>query len=330
MNKILVITLLSLVLQTTAAQTLVLRNSRTVNHQALQSIKLSLVPPSGYVTLPDDRGFFKQGSHPENGDPQIVVAKFLVDFAYLRQSLDTVSNTTGKTEVDLVLDNTKHFNGLWFKKVYEINGSLVTSLTLAFGNTFYAYLVTGFFNSTNAATESDIQQAMRSAYIDMAGYTTASSSRTTTLVATRGQHVNISGTPFKVAEQPTDDWTIYTLDGNYPPQVSDHSQFQVNRNSALVSGAFQLSYSTDLLNANSGLTGLSNIHHSLVNIDGLSGIEITADAKSTESGNPDVSVIQLTLFDSALQNVWVIAGVSYRTDPNMIPAIRSISATFKK
>lgn len=313
------------------AQPIIINNVRTNAHVPLPSKKLSLVPPPSYIPLPDDAGFFLQGTTPENGDEQIKVSKFLIDFTIIKQNLQ--SSAPG---VDVVINN---YSGIWIKSKENIEGRVFTSLTLGFGNNAYSYVIVGVFPSENTTIETKLQKAVQSAYVDTFGYsiaparinniqkrfTEAKKAFETKLVSRF--KIDLSGTPFKPAEIVSSDHIIYTLDGAYPPFATDKSQMEIKYTSATVSENSYLSYSTQFLNTNSGFNTVTGISSTTIEINGLKGIEITANAIYASPSAP-IKVYQLTLFEE--HGVYSITGISHQNTTDMIDMFKKAAKTFTR
>jgi len=313
-------------------QTIVINNTRTASHLALAKFKLSLVPPAGYAALPDDAGFFLQGTNPEDGNEQIKVSKFFLDFQTVKQSL--LSSGTAFTDVSI-----NSYEGVWIKTTENVQGHVFTALTLGFGNSSYSYVVVGAFPSDNASIEAKLTKAVQSAYVDTFGYSrpVLKSSKVVQQFAAAQKsrqakfdarfHVDVSGTGFMLAEIVSNNHFIYTLDGAYPPVAVDKSQFDLGYSSATVSENSFPTYSSQILYTSTAFNTITNLQSSPTTINGLKGIEIVADAKFVTSNSP-IKVYQLTLFES--NGVYSLTGIAYNGTVATLDNFKKIAKTFSR
>lgn len=312
------------------AQTIVINNTRTPAHVPLPKNKLSLIPPPNYLPLPNDAGFFLNGTSPDNGDEQIKVSKFFLDFPTVRDGL--LSSAPGHTAVKI-----NNYDGIWIKSTENVEGSVFTSLTLCFGNAAYSYVIIGEFPSTSTTIEAKLQAAVRSAYVDTFGYSNVTARvrnqarRFEQAASTFNERVrskfrvDLSGTDYKPAEIISDDHIIYTLDGAYPPVAADKSKIEIKNVGSTVSESSWATYSTQVLGSNSDFHTVSGATSNAVEVNGLKGIEIVANAIYASPAKP-VKVYQMTLFET--NSVYTITGISYQNAPEMIEVIRKIAKTF--
>jgi hypothetical protein len=335
MTKLLIILLpLFLFKRESTIPPVVISNLRTPQHVAMPNIKLSIIPPTNYVPLPNDNGFYKRGGDPAKGDEQIKASKFFLDFQTVKASLLLDAQGSSTTEIQI-----NNYEGIEIKTSKTENSITFTSLTLAFGNSTYSYVVVGVSPSSDPTIEGILKKSIETAFVDTFGYPSAKfkikqSGKSPPANFTRKlspleslAKIDVTGTGFKLAEIINDDLIVYSLDAAYPPVATDKSIVQLKRVSATVSQGSYMDYSKQLLNTYTEFTDASNVVQTNYTVNGLNGIETICDAHST---NPtaNAQIYQVTLFDG--NNVFVILGISFLKDSDMLNKFKMIAKTFSK
>jgi hypothetical protein len=311
-------------------QPIIIHNTRTAAYVALPKFKLSIVPPAGYDPLPGDSGFFRRGTNPENGGEQIKATKLFLNFSEVKQSL-VASGSGSATDVEI-----NSYEGVWVMKSETVEGQALTSLTLAFGNTTYSYIINGFLPSQDQGVERTLTQSIRSAYVDTFGYSqkTKNAAAAKKLNAAQNKfaasfsgrfQIDLAGTGFKEAEVINDEHLIYTLDGAYPPVNDDKSSIDLRYLQGIVSEQSFLEYANLMLNNNTEITSAKVYGQNPVVINGLKGIELKADANYHNTAVP-VKVYQVALFDAV--GVYLFTGIAYSNPDQTITTFEKIAKTF--
>lgn len=307
----------------------VIQNTRTDLHVPLTRMKISLIPPANFQLLPNDSGFFRTGSNTASGGDQIRVLKLFIDFSQIKRPL---IDSAGAIAMDVTINN---YEGIYIRKAETIEGRTFTSLTLGFGNKAYSYVIVGVTQS--AASESALKRSVQSAYVDTFGYEATNSSmlskrsagalnRFQTKFESRFR-IDLSGTAFRQAEIITDNHTIYTLDGAYPPIIDDKSFIEIQYIAATVSEPSHVDYAKDILTNRPGIRQASNLQDTTVRIDSLPGVDLVADAINVETSSP-VKVYQSTLFGDG--GVYIITGLSYMNQISAIDLFKRVAKTFRR
>jgi len=299
----------------------------------MSKLKLSIIPPTNFDPLPGNDGFFLHGSDPNLGAPQIKATKFFLGYPDVKTSL---LSDLGDASITEVLIN--NYEGIEIRQTLTEEGRSFTSLTLAFGNSTYSYVIVGVFPEPSTKIETIIKTSIETAYVDTFGYrqkqvsSNKVSNKGTSAGNQKGQlaafgTIDVTSTGFLLAEIITDDEIAFTLDGAYPPMATDKSLLFLLRISATVSDESHIEYAKQIIMTNQNILSSSNYAHSNISIDGLMGIETTCDAKATN--NTDlIKVCQVTLFDK--DEVYVVLGISYLKDTDMVNKFKTVAKTFKK
>lgn len=304
-------------------QPTVINNTRTAVHKPLVRLKLSLIPPANYDPFPNDSGFYLKNTRPDLGQEQIKAEKLFLNFSTVKSSLLSGGGNFEELQIN-------HYDGVWLRKTETVEGHALTSLTMAFGNRTYTYLLIGVFDSDDNAIAAKLRQSMLSAYVDTFGVQVAKNKgnqASSTAFLQPKFKVDVTATIFKLAEIISDDQQVFTLDGIYPPITADKSKLDIRTTAGTVSEPSYETFSEMILTHNADLSNVAGIQKTSVQVNGLKGIEIVANATYNETLTA-AKIYQVTLFDQ--NQVFTITGIDWQNGQAKLEVLRKITTTFQK
>lgn len=319
------------------ADPIVVNNTRGPGYIAIPDIRLSLVPPSGFTFLPSDDAFTQGGEPVNTARYAIRTAKIGLDYNLVK---DSITKNVPTNAVQYYLIN--NYNGVMTTRSVVVGTVNINLYTLAFGNSYYTYIISGYCPASDAPTSSLLQPAILSAFVDTLGspMPAVAQARRIGRVAVQGSalkvtppapgfSLDLSATSFKLASAIGPLFAYYTQDGVYPSLKADKSFLRVYSMTASVTTEGQSDFSQAMLNNYSEFTTTANVqvHPTSVATDGLSGYEVTCTA--TDATGQPVQVYQKSLFDG--DTVYLLAGVYYPSaGTDLMPVFKTIFSSFKR
>ena len=319
------------------ADPIVVNNTRRAGYVAIPDIRLGLVPPPGFIFLPADDAFTHGGLPVGSAQYVVRASKINLDYNLVKDSI-TKNVPAGGIQDYLI----NHYTGVMTRRSVVVGAIKINLYTLAFGNGYYTYIISGYCPVADAATSGLLGRAILSAYVDTLGSPLPAPVQTKrgmrmalqerslrAVTPALGFNLDVSGTAFKPGSVIGPLLAYYTQDGVYPPLMADKSFLRIYSMTASVAKGGRADFSQAVLNNYSEFSGPADIQvqSSGASTDGLSGYEVTCRARDV--AGREVQVYQQSLFDG--DTVYLLAGVYYPSaGSHLLPVFKTIFSSFKR
>lgn len=292
-----------------------INNELTSKHVNVEGTQVSLIPPAGWTHANNFNGFQQTGSN-----SSIMVTKFKGEYAVMSEAFTTEALKTRGVILDKKITLTINERPVTFfiarQFAYQ---TMFGKYILMFGDGESTFLINGMFPlDFEKELGKDVEKSMLTLIYEP--------NKVIDPLSNVNFEIDISNSKLKFAGAMSK-MLMYTVDGLMPPEVDDKTSFMVGLSNRSIEIEDKKQYCIDRIKQLPLIENLNIDKIESITIDAISGYEIVAYGKDTETDKSKL-IYQILLFSD--NNYYIFVGITKDDFTENLELFKKLAKTFKR